>query len=236
MVIVSTAGTHPQSPRMTALLWFRAGVVIDVLSWLLLVAMQAVKGDWLPPAISISQYGVGSYGWIFSVFCLAVGAAPLCLDRALPTGRLVTVLLVAGALGCLVMAAVHTDPGGLQQSARAKVHMVASVVGLTMTPIGMCIGVLRSRRIHRLVPWSLILFSAVCLILLVISAVGVDTLGVGSNRSWAIWQTGGFLAEMALIVAQIFVARPPGGDTDLMRSVGQQDTAVPGVTAPRSRS
>ncbi len=238
MESVSSTTAPPGSRQAcpTAVRWFRAGVAIDMLSWLLLVAMQAAKGDWLPPQISVSQYGVGSYGWIFSLFCLAVGATTLCMDRALPTGRLVRVLLVLGALGCLVMAAVHTDPGGLQQSPRAKIHMIASVVAFTAMPIGICLGVLRGRRLNRLIPWSLTVFSAVCLVLLVMSAFGIDTLGVGSNESWAIWQTGAVLAELVLIVVQIVASRPRCGESAHIGSAVQQQAAVPGVTAPRSRS
>ncbi|MGI8417019.1 MAG: DUF998 domain-containing protein [Nakamurella sp.] len=230
------AARGSQQAWPTAVQWFRAGVTIDILSWLLFVGMQAAKGDWLPPQISVSQYGVGSYGWIFSLFCLALGATTLCMDRALPTGRLVRWLLVLGALGCLVMAFVHTDAGGLQQSPRAKIHMIASIVALTAMPIGMCLGVLRGRRLNRLIPWSLTVFSAVCLVLLVMSAFGIDTLGVGSNKSWAIWQTGAALAEMVLSVVQIAASRPRRGESAHTGSVAQQQAAVPGVTAPRSGS
>ncbi|MDQ6657662.1 MAG: DUF998 domain-containing protein [Actinomycetota bacterium] len=232
----TAAASGGHRARLTAVQWFRAGVVIDIVSWLLFVVMQAVKGDWLPPQISVSQYGVGGNGWIFSLFCLAIAGTTLCMDRALPTGRLVRVLLVLGALGCLVMAAVHTDPGGLQQSPRAKIHMVASVFALSAMPIGMCLGVLRGRRLHRLIPWSLTVFSAVCLVLLLVSASGIDTLGVGSNESWAIWQTGAIIAEMVLIVVQTVASRPQGGESAHIGSATQQPAAVPGVTAPRSRS
>jgi len=187
--------------------WWMAGVGLVVASWLLLVLVQADTGDWLPPEISFSQYGVGGHGWIFSLYLICLSVGPLCLDRAVPTGRVTRVLLVAGALGCLVMAVVRTDPGGLQQSTTAKVHMVASVIGLVAVPIGTAVAALRSGRTARILPWTFVAISTVSLVLLLISATGVDTLGVGANTSWAYWQTSAVLADTVLTVLMLVTTR-----------------------------
>lgn len=187
--------------------WWMAGVGLVVASWLLLVLVQAVTGDWLPPEISLSQYGVGAHGWIFSLYLICLSVGPLCLDRAVPTGRVTRVLLIAGALGCLVMAVVRTDPGGLQQSTTAKVHMVASVIGLVAVPIGTAVAALRSGRTARILPWTFVAISTVSLVLLLISATGVDTVGVGANTSWAYWQTSAVLADTVLTVLMLVTTR-----------------------------
>ena len=187
--------------------WWVAGVGLVVASWVLLVLVQAVTGDWLPPEISVSQYGVGGHGWILSLYLICLSVGPLCLDRAVPTGRVTTGLLIAGTLGCLVMAVVRTDPGGLQQSATAKVHMVASVIGLAGVPIGTAVAALRTGRTARVLPWTFVMISAVSLVLLLISATGVDTLGVGANTSWAYWQTSAVLADTVLTVLMVVTTR-----------------------------
>ncbi|MGI8591520.1 MAG: DUF998 domain-containing protein [Nakamurella sp.] len=187
--------------------WWLAGLALVVASWVLLVLAQAVTGDWLPPEISFSQYGVGTNGWIFSLYLICQSVGPMCLDRAVPTGRVTRVLLVAGTLGSLVMAVVRTDPGGLQHSASAKVHMVASVVGLVGVPIGTTVAALRSGRTPRFLPWTFVMISAASLVLLVISATGVDTLGVGATTSWAYWQTCAVLADTVLTVLMLQTTR-----------------------------
>lgn len=193
---------------LTPVTWFRIGATSALLSCLLLIAVQIVAGDWLPPEISFSQYGVGPHGWIFSLYLLSFAFAPLCLDRAHPTVRTVTVLLVVGMVGCAVMALVSTDPGGLQQSMRAKVHMAGSVVGLSLAPLGMAGSMWIARRVPRPLTAAVVGFSALSLILLLVSAVGVDTLNVGSPTSWAIWQTFAALADVALLVLMTVTGAP----------------------------
>lgn len=215
---------------------YRVGVGVIVLGWLLFVLMQWVSGDWLPPKISFSQYGVGPHGWLFSLYLVAFSAGPVLLDRARPTGRLTTVLLVIGFLGCLLMALVATDPGGLQQSGRAKVHMVGSVFGLSMVPIGCCLSLLRGRRAPRWVPFGLVGISAVSLVLLLLSAVGVDTLGVGSAESWTYWQMVAAIADMIMLLALVAWSRPAPGDTNHTTRIGRTAQPTSGVTSPPGKS
>lgn len=207
--------------------WFRIGAVGALASCLLLIAVQIVSRDWLPPAISFSQYGVGPHGWIFALYLLSFALAPVCLDRALPTTRTITVMLLVGLAGCAVMAIVSTDPGGLQQSLRAKVHMVGSVVGLSLTPLGMAGSMWIVRRVPRPITLVVVGFSALSLILLVVSAFGVDTLGVGSATSWAVWQTCAALADVVLLVLMTVSGRPRPTP-----AVSRVRTRVPDSDAP----
>ena len=217
--------------------WYLAGIASLLLSYLLLIALQILEHDWLPPRISISQYGVGQWGWMFSLFLLGFALAPLLSDRAVPSGRVVRVLLVIGLLGCLVMALVPTDPGGLQQSVRAKVHMGGSVLGLSMTPLGTAGALLRHRRVRAQVPVVLAAISIVGIVLLLVTATGVDTLGLGQETSWAIWQTVAAIADLVMVGVLVFAHRPDlgagpaGHERSDDRERTRSDGPAPGTTA-----
>lgn len=210
------------------MLAYRCGVVLIAVGWVLLVLMQWVSGDWLPPDISFSQYGVGPHGWLFSLYLLALSIGPLLMDRARPTGRLTTILLIIGFLGCLVMALVSTDPGGLQQTPRAKVHMIGSIFGLSLGPIGSALSLLRGRRVPRWLPLGLVGLSALSLILLIISAAGVNTLGVGATRSWAYCQTVAAIADMLMLLVLAAGSRPREGESNHIWNVREPERAGPG--------
>lgn len=222
--------------RFSAIVLYRVGATVIALGWLLFVLIQWVSGDWLPPEISFSQYGLGPHGWLFSLYLLAFSIGPLFIDRARPSGRLTTVLLLIGLAGCLVMAVVSTDPGGLQHSTRAKVHMVGSIFGLSLVPIGCCRSLLRGRRAPRWVPWGLTIFSAICLILLLISAAGVNTLGVSAASSWVYCQTGAAVAELVLLAALVIWSNPASGESSHIATAQPLDQARPGVTSPPEKS
>lgn len=193
----------------------RCAVAAVAVSTALFVVMQAVAGDWLPPEISFSQYGVGPHGWIFSLFLITFGLAPLLLERAVPAHRAVRVLLLVGMAGCLVMALVRTDAGGLQHSLQAKIHMGGAVLGLSGSPLG-CAGLLwQFRRTWRPVTAVLVVVSTSAILLLLVTATGVDTLGLGTETSWAVWQTVATLADMVLAIAAVGSVRPvPAGHAD----------------------
>lgn len=197
----------------------RAGQLSAVVSVVSGVAMQAVSGQWLPPPISISQYGVGPDGWIFSVWATALASAPVLLGFALParlpgvrTGR---VLAVIGLVGALVMAVVRTDPGGAQESVNAQIHTAGSVAALVFLPFGMLALLWGRGRPWRALSLALLATTAVGLVLLLFAAGGADTAGLGPARSWALWQTVAVVASAVhVIVLTIavsgFARRTPG--------------------------
>ena len=93
------------------------------------------------------------------------------------------------------MAAVRTDPSGLQQSWNSRVHTTGSVVLLACLPFGICAGLAKARRRWLVLAWLLLIVAAVSLTLLLFAAAGYDSAGLGPQESWAFWQTVAILAE-----------------------------------------
>jgi hypothetical protein len=171
-----------------------AGMVV---SW---IAMQAVSGIWFPPPVSVSQYGVGPQGWIFSLFLLCIGAGMICWYRVSDRPRSALVLVVVGVVGCVVAAVVRTDSGGLQASWHAKVHMVGGSLLLVALPLAVWRMLrLRSRALAVLSGAGCWVMGA-ALVLLLVAAFGVNTLGIESHRAWALWQGVAMLVGMVLAV------------------------------------
>ncbi len=184
------------------------------------VAMQAVAGEWFPPPVSVSQYGVGPWGWMFSVFVVTMAAAPLVLERCSPRRpRIVRTVLWIGFLGALVMAVVRTDSGGAQASVNAKVHMVGSIVSLAFVPLGILMVLWMCGRAARVVGLLEIALVEVSIGLLLAAASGFDTAGLGAARSWAFWQA---VASVACIVMVLTMAAVlmTSGRADPSRNAG----------------
>lgn len=180
--------------------WYAVGVGCVVVAIIAFFLMQTLKGDYLPPEISVSQYGVGPSGWVFSVFTVLIAAGPLAFGYSRRTGRLTRALLWIGTVGAVIMAVVRTDPSGLQQSLNSRIHTAASVLVLGFLPFGICGALAAAAPVWRRLAWGLTAFSAICLILLVVAAFGVDTAGLGPQRSWALWQAGAAVADVLLVI------------------------------------
>ncbi|MEO5834401.1 MAG: DUF998 domain-containing protein [Nakamurella sp.] len=193
--------------------WWRIGVGLTVLSTAAAVAMQAVAGRWFPPPVSVSQYGIGPWGWLFSVFVVTMSTAPLYLERlSARRPRLVRLMLWAGLAGAVVMAVVRTDSGGAQASLNAKVHMVGSIVCLTFVPLGMFALFWLRGGAARIVGFVEILLVEVSITLLLCAAFGLDTAGIGAARSWALWQAVASVASVLMVVTLSVVLRPGRDD------------------------
>ena len=57
-----------------------AGRWCAAVGWLLWIVMQVLADDPFPPEISVSQYGLGEFGWVFTVCALTLAAAGLFVD------------------------------------------------------------------------------------------------------------------------------------------------------------
>ena len=64
--------------------WRIAGRGCAAAGWVLWVVVQAVNDDPFPPEISLSQYGLGGTGWLFSVWVIVLATAPILLLRYRP--------------------------------------------------------------------------------------------------------------------------------------------------------
>lgn len=189
--------------RMRA--WWVAGTTAVIAAWLLSVAVQAVAHDPFPPKISVSQYGVGPHGWLFSLWVVAIVAGPWCFYLFRPArGYGARWALLIGIVGGAVMATVRTDPGGLQKSVQAKVHLVGSVLALAGLPIGILLCLLGGAVVWVRTAFALVGLAAAALALLLMSAAGWDTTGAGQATSWAFWQAIALIADMLLLVVHAF--------------------------------
>lgn len=178
-----------------------AGRCCAVAGWIFWILVQIVAKDPFPPEISMSQYGVGPDGWLFSVWVILLATGPLLLQFYRPVPGPARWLLIIGYLATWLLAIVRTDEGGLQMSAQAKVHMIGAIIALVCLPLGMLLALLRSRRPWR--PLGLILGAAAVIAgtLVVLSAIGLDTAGIGAPASWALWEGTLTIIEMLLVSA-----------------------------------
>lgn len=203
---------------------WRTGALLVGLSLLAGLAMQAVADQWFPPPISVSQYGIGPWGWLFSVCVVAMAAAPLVL-RGPDRPRRARILLWIGLAGALVMAIVRTDTTGNQTSPNSRVHTVGAVLFLVMLPMGTA-AVLRLRGgwVGRLAAWQLVLVEGAGVLLLA-AAFGLDTAGLGPARSWAFWQAVASVGCWLMVLTLIVVSRPSRRAVDGVR---EDHTDAPG--------
>jgi len=187
--------------------WLIAGRSCAAAGWLLWILVQVVNEDPFPPEISLSQYGLGSAGWLFSVWVIVLAIGPVFLLRFRPVPGPARALVLIGLLGTVLMALVRTDEGAPQMSAHAKVHMAAAVVALVFLPIGiLCALRYAERRWFRL---GLVLVAVGVLVgvLILLAAAGLDTAGLGPARSWALWQGTLVVIEMMLVTVYAAVIR-----------------------------
>lgn len=175
-----------------------AGRVCAAAGWVLWVVMQVLADDPFPPEISVSQYGLGEAGWIFTVWAITLAAAPLMLPGATVPGP-ADVLLRVGFAGAVVMAVVRTDEGGGAMSWHAQLHMIGAVVALVLLPWGILLALRTARPSARRIGAALAVAAAVIGALVVLSATGMDTAGLGAPRSWALWQGTLVVVEMLLV-------------------------------------
>jgi len=181
---------------------------------LLCLGMQAVNYDFFPPRISISQYGVGPRGWIFTCWAVVLAVTVKTLQVGSGAQRYgVSRWITFGGLGLLVMGLVRTDADGLQQSLHAKVHMGASFVALAVLPIGMALAMNQARARWRRTGWLLVALIEASLVMVLLSAAGMSTLGLAAPDSWALWQAVAVSLDMIFIGA-FAISTFPGQQAD----------------------
>ncbi len=168
------------------------------------MVVQVVAKDPFPPEISLSQYGLGGAGWLFSAWVVVLAGSPLLLLRYRPVPGPARWLLAIGYAGTVLMAIVRTDEGVQQMSAHAMVHMAGAVIGLVFLPLGMVFVLHYAGK-----PWPAVAVATLGTgvlvgVLVLVSAAGVDTAGMGPSRSWALWQ--GILVVIEMLLVALYAA------------------------------
>ena len=84
-------------------------------------------------------------------------------------------------------------------SGHAQVHMVGAIVALVFLPLGILYALRGAGAFTRRLGSALVVVAALVGTLVVLSAAGVDTAGLGAPRSWALWQGALVIVEMLLV-------------------------------------
>lgn len=177
----------------------RAGRLCAVVAWPLWAAMQIAADDPFPPDISLSQYGLGPYGWVFSLWALLLAAGPLLLLRYRPVPGAVRWLMPLGALGCVITALVRTDKGGLMLSWQARIHTASAVIATIALPLAIVLVLRQAAPVWRRWAMFLAVLSALSGAGLLLAAAGVDSAGMGQAASWGFWEGVLVVLEMVLV-------------------------------------
>ena len=195
--------------------WRTAARWISGLGWLLWIAMQVIAKDPFPPQISLSQYGLGGAGFVFTLWAIGLGVTPLLLLQYRPvSGPALQVAWVA-FVGAVLTGLVRTDEGGLQLSLAAKVHQVVAVVALVLLPLGVLYAMTTADRRWWRLSVGIAFATAGVGVLVLLSAAGIDTAGVGAPASWALWE--GSLGILEMLLVSVYAAAVPTVGSRLAR-------------------
>ena len=170
---------------------------------MLWVLVQVVAQDPFPPEISLSQYGLGGAGWLFSVWVVVLASSPLLLLRYRPVPGPARWLLAIGYAGTVGDGARPHRRGCASRCRRTpRCTWAARWSALVFLPLGiLCALRYRGPTMAAGGPWpDRHLGTAVVVgVLVLLSAAGVDTAGLGAARSWALWQGALVVIEMVLV-------------------------------------
>jgi hypothetical protein len=122
-------------------------------------------------------------------------------------------LLTIGFVGSVITGAVRTDGDGLQMSVHAKVHMAGSILASVFIPLGILFAVRYAAQPWRRVAAGLAITTAAAGGMIVLSAAGADTAGLGPAASWAFWEATLSIIEMLLVglyAMAVSTIDPPG--------------------------
>ncbi len=201
--------------------WLTTARWIAGIGWLLWIAMQVIAKDPFPPKISLSQYGLGGAGFVFTLWAIGLGVVPLLLLRYRPVeGPALPVAWVA-FIGALLTGLVRTDEGGLQLSLAAKVHQVVAVVALVMLPLAVLFAMMTADRRWWRLSVGISFTTAGVGVLVLLSAAGFDTAGLGAPASWALWE--GTLGVLEMLLVSVYAAAV----TTVGRRVARHESVPP---------
>jgi len=94
------------------------------------------------------------------------------------------------------------------------VHMAGAAAALVFLPLGIAFVLWYAARAWRLLSLLLVAAAAAAGTLVLLSAAGYDTAGIGAPSSWALWQASLVVLEMLLVALYALVVHtvdPPAG-------------------------
>lgn len=144
------AAPPARTPTRPVALVALAGVAV----FAALLALQSIfRGDRSPVRDFVSEYAVGTHGWVQTIAFVILGTAELALGSALwlaSSGRrglhVVAVLVGAGCLVDWTSALFEIDLDGAPTTTHGQVHDIAGMVGFLSLTIAMVILWLVGRR------------------------------------------------------------------------------------------
>lgn len=188
------------------------------------VAMQAVSGDWFPPEVSISQYGVGDLGWMLTMtLLLLAGASALLLwgaDRLAPNRPWPVILTWSvWIIALTIMAFVPTNEFPDPLTLTGKVHQGAAIFGLFIAPISAVLMVgIHPRDVPNTVAARARSAAVACgglswffLGLLLLTNIDIDITGLGYKHAWSLHQTVAVVLDIVMVFALIICLRAREG-------------------------
>ena len=117
----------------------RAAILAAAVSLVTLAALHILKPELHPSRTMISQYALGSYGWVmalcFAAFGLASGSLAVAMVPYVRSlgGRIGVALLLTAAVGLVMAARFPMDPASTppaQMSHSGRMHGVAFMLGV----------------------------------------------------------------------------------------------------------
>jgi hypothetical protein len=144
----------------------RIAIGAAVVAVLALAALHALRSDLDPSWRMISEYAVGSHGWVMALCFSAFAASSASLGVALfsqpltLTARIGLACLVLAAIGLVMAARFPTDPFGTPAEAMSlsgRLHGVSFMIGV---PGQMLAVLLLSLALRKREPWSRLPLSA----------------------------------------------------------------------------
>ena len=180
------------------------------------IVMQIGKGDFLPPKVSMSQYGVGLFGWTFTItlMLLAAGSVAMAVSdtRRLPRPpRVVTILIAVWAFCLVITALVSADPDQSVPTIYGRAHTLFASLALIVLPIAAVFRVTLGRRQPpkplRIAVCVIAVASEISLALLILAAMGTDFTGLGPHSAWAFYEASSVVLDVVLIYLLCVVAR-----------------------------
>lgn len=220
-----------------------AALLVMITGAMSVVVMQAVGGDWFPPEVSISQYGVGEYGWMLTMtlllFATASGLLLWGAYRQVSARRWQVALpWTIWIIALVVMAFVPTNEWPAPLSLSGQIHQAAAVCGLFAAPIGAVLMVEPFPRGVRTGPGAtariIVISSAAAswffLGLLLLTNIDIDVTGFGYQRAWSLHQTVAVVMDIVMTFALILCQRARG-DLDTVRALPSSAASTSGSVA-----